>query len=59
MRWSAKLRMPGRIHSLRRFNFGVGRLKDNKAIASMFPEEMLRTANYTITPGTYLRGPTP
>jgi hypothetical protein len=50
--------MPGRIHSLRRFNFGVGRLKDNKAIASMFPEEMLRTANYTITPGTYLRRPT-
>jgi|tagenome__1003787_1003787.scaffolds.fasta_scaffold20870896_2 hypothetical protein len=41
MRWSTKLRTPGRIRSLRRFNFGVGRLKDNKAIASMFPEEML------------------
>jgi hypothetical protein len=45
--------------SLRRLNFGVGRLKDNKAIASMFPEEMHRTVNYTITPGTYLRRPTP
>ena len=32
---------------------------DNKTIASMFPEEMHRTVNYTITPGTYLRRPTP
>ncbi len=45
--------------ALKHLNFGVGRLKDNKAIASMFPEEMQRTVYYTITPGTYLRRPTP
>jgi hypothetical protein len=37
----------------------VGRLKDNKAIAAMFPEEMHRVVYYTITPGTCLRRPTP
>jgi len=45
--------------TLKRLNFGVGRLRDNKAIASMFPDEMTRTVNYTMTPGTYLRRPTP
>lgn len=45
--------------SLKGLNFGVGRLKDNKAIAAMFPEEMTRTVNYRIAPGTYLRRPTP
>jgi hypothetical protein len=44
---------------LKRLNFGVGRLKDNKAIAAMFPAAMLQTVNYRITPGTYLRRPTP
>jgi hypothetical protein len=45
--------------SLRGVNFGVGRLKDNKAIASMFPGQMQRTVYFRITPGTYLRRPTP
>ena len=44
--------------TLKRLNFGVGRLKDNKAIAAMFPEEMHRVVYYTITPGTCLRRPT-
>jgi hypothetical protein len=45
--------------SLRRLNFGVGRLKDNDAIAAMFPAEMSETVYYKITPGSYLRRPTP
>jgi hypothetical protein len=45
--------------TLKHLNFGVGRLKDNKAIASMFPEPMRRTVSYRITPGTCLRRPTP
>ena len=45
--------------ALKHLNFGVGRLKDNEAIASMFPEEMTRTVYYKVTPGTYLRRPTP
>jgi hypothetical protein len=45
--------------TLKRFGFGVGRLKDNEAIAAMFPQEMQQVVNYRITPGTYLRRPTP
>ena len=45
--------------TLKRLNFGVGRLKDNDTIAAMFPEEMTRTVYSKITPGTYLRRPTP
>jgi hypothetical protein len=45
--------------TLKHLNFGVGRLKDNKAIAAMFPAAMVQTVNYKITPGTYLRRPTP
>jgi hypothetical protein len=45
--------------TLKRLNFGVGRLKDNNEIAAMFPEEMTQTVYYRITPGTYLRRPTP
>ncbi len=41
--------------TLKRLNFGVGRLKDNKAIAAMFPQEMTRAVNYRVTRGTYLR----
>ena len=44
--------------TLKRLNFGVGRLKDNKTIAAMFPEEMQQVVNYRITRGTYLRRPT-
>ena len=44
--------------TLRRLNFGVGRLKDNDAIAAMFPEEMHQVVYYKITPSTYLRRPT-
>jgi hypothetical protein len=45
--------------TLKHLNFGVGRLKDNKAIAAMFPATMVQTVNYKITPGSYLRRPTP
>jgi len=45
--------------TLKRVNFGVGRLKDNNAIAAMFPEEMTEVVYYKITPGTYLRRPMP
>lgn len=45
--------------ALKRLNFGVGRLKDNTAIAAMFPEEMTRSVSYRITRGSYLRRPTP
>jgi hypothetical protein len=45
--------------ALKRLGFGVGRLKDNKAIASMFPQAMQQVVNYRIIPGTYLRRPTP
>jgi hypothetical protein len=45
--------------ALKRLNFGIGRLKDNKAIAAMFPEEMQQPVNYRVTPGIYLRRPTP
>ena len=44
--------------TLKHIGFGVGGLKDNEAIASMFPEEMQRIVYYKITPGTYLRRPT-
>lgn len=44
--------------TLRRLNFGVGRLKDNDAISAMFPNEMTQTVYYKINPGTYLRRPT-
>ena len=45
--------------TLRRVNFGVGRLKDNNAIAAMFLEQVTQVVYYKITPGTYLRRPTP
>lgn len=45
--------------TLKHLNFGVGRLKDNKAITAMFPPAMLQTVNYKIVPGSYLRRPTP
>jgi hypothetical protein len=45
--------------TLKHLNFGVGRLKDNKAIAAMFPAAMVQTVNYRIRPGTHLRRPTP
>jgi hypothetical protein len=45
--------------TLKRLNFGVGRLKDNDAIAAMFPEEMHQVVYYKVTPGTCLRRPTP
>jgi len=45
--------------TLKHLNYGVGRLKDNKAIATMFPAQMLETVNYKITPGSYLRRPSP
>jgi hypothetical protein len=44
--------------ALKRLNVGVGRIKDNNAIAAMFPEEMTQVVYYKITPGTYLRRPT-
>jgi hypothetical protein len=45
--------------TLKHLNFGVGRLKDNDVIAVMFPATMTETVYYKITPGTYLRRPTP
>ncbi len=45
--------------TLKSLHFGVGRLKDNDAIAAMFPEEMQRPVYYRVTPGTYLRRPMP
>lgn len=45
--------------ALKRLGFGIGRLKDNDAVAAMFPEEMHQAVYYKITPGTYLRRPTP
>jgi hypothetical protein len=45
--------------ALKSLHFGVGRLRDNDAIAAMFPEEMQRGVSYRITPGSYLRRPTP
>jgi len=44
--------------ALKRLNFGVGRLKDNKAIVAMVPAEMTQVGYYRITPGSYLRRPT-
>jgi hypothetical protein len=41
--------------ALKHLGFGIGRLRDNEAIALMFPEEMQQVVNYRITPGTYLR----
>jgi hypothetical protein len=61
--WDCKGLTPQRFECLRghptlkRIGFGVGRLKDNKTIAAMFPEEMQRVVNYRIAPGTYLRRP--
>jgi Leucine-rich repeat (LRR) protein len=63
--WDCKSLTPQRFEcllghpTLKRLNFGAGRLKDNEVIAAMFPEEMTRTVYYTITPGTNLRRPTP
>ena len=45
--------------TLKHLDFGVGRLKDNKAISAMFPAAMLETVNHKITPGSFLRRPTP
>lgn len=45
--------------TLKSLHFGVGRLKDNDAIAAMFPQDMQRSVSHRITPGTYLRRPTP
>lgn len=45
--------------ALKSLHFGVGRLKDNDAVTAMFPEEMQRPVYYRVTPGTYLRRPTP
>jgi hypothetical protein len=45
--------------ALKSLHFGIGRLRDNEAVAAMFPEEMQRSVTYRITPGTYLRRPTP
>jgi hypothetical protein len=45
--------------ALKSLHFGVGRLKDNETIATMFPEEMQQRVYYKTTPGTYLRRPTP
>ncbi len=44
--------------TLKRLNFGIGRLKDNEKVAAMFPREMTQTVYYRYTPGTYLRRPT-
>jgi hypothetical protein len=45
--------------TLKRINFGIGRLKDNEKVAAMFPEEMTQVVYYRVTPGTNLRRPTP
>jgi hypothetical protein len=45
--------------ALRSLHFGIGRLRDNEAVAAMFPKEMRRSVSYKITPATYLRRPTP
>ncbi len=45
--------------TLEHLNFGIGRLKDNDAVAAMFPEQMTRPVYSKITPGTYLQRPTP
>jgi hypothetical protein len=45
--------------TLKRLNYGIGSLKANETVATMFPEEMTQSVSYKITPGTYLRRPTP
>lgn len=45
--------------TLKRLNFGIGRLKDNEKVAAMFPKEVTQTVSYRYTPHTYLRRPTP
>jgi len=45
--------------SLKHLAFGIGRLKDNDAVAAMFPPEMTKPVYAKITPGTYLQRPTP
>ena len=45
--------------TLKHLSFGIGRLKDNDAVAAMFPEEMTQPVYAKITPGTYLQRPTP
>lgn len=44
--------------TLKRVNFGIGRLKDNDAVTAMFPEEMTQPVSARIAPGTYLQRPT-
>jgi hypothetical protein len=44
--------------TLERLHFGVGRVKDNEAIAAMFPGAMQQVTYDKTTPGTYLRRPT-
>lgn len=44
--------------TLKRLNFGIGRIKDNEKVAAMFPEEMTQPVYYRDTPATYLRRPT-
>lgn len=44
--------------TLKRLNFGIGRLKDNEKVAAMFPKEMTQPVYYRYTPCTYLRRPT-
>jgi hypothetical protein len=41
--------------TLKRLNFGVGRLKDNDAISAMFPTEMTQAVSYKISPSFCLR----
>jgi hypothetical protein len=45
--------------TLKRLNYGIGRLKDNNTVEAMFPQEMTQSVRYRITPGTWLRRPTP
>jgi len=44
--------------TLKRLNFGIGRLKDNERVAAMFPKEMTQPVYYRYTPHTHLRRPT-
>lgn len=44
--------------TLKRLNFGIGRLKDNEKVAAMFSKEMTQTVYYRYTPRTCLRRPT-
>jgi hypothetical protein len=45
--------------TLKRLNYGIGRIKDNEVVERMFPEEMTQPVYAKIMPGTYLQRPTP